>query len=131
MVRQAQARNRTAIDNGRLNLTLGSFEDLPLGNDSVDKILAVNVLYFCSPIETALKEARRVLRPGGIMSIYATDCSSMRRLQFVGPETHQTFDREGLARFLKESAFASDQINIQTIWLPFGFRGLLARLCKR
>jgi SAM-dependent methyltransferase len=129
--RQAQARNRAAIQDGRLKLIQGTFETLPLESASVDKVLAVNVVYFCSPTGAALAEARRVLRPGGTMSIYATDCSSMRRLQFIGPETRQTFDLEGLEDFLGKSAFASDQIDIQMIWLPFGFRGLVARLCKR
>ncbi|ANN58725.1 hypothetical protein A9174_19550 [Mesorhizobium loti NZP2037] len=97
----------------------------------MDKILAVNVIYFWSPAGTVLAEARRVLRPGGTMSIYATDCSSMKMFQFIGPETKQIFDRRGLEAFLGKSAFASDQIDIQTIWLPCGFRGLVARLCKR
>ncbi|UVK46283.1 class I SAM-dependent methyltransferase [Mesorhizobium sp. AR07] len=131
MFRLAQARNRAAIQDGRLKLIQGSFETLPLESASVDKVLAVNVLYFCSPTGAALAEARRVLRPGGTMSIYATDCSSMRRLQFIGPETRQTFDLKGLEDFLRKTAFGSDQIDIQMIWLPFGFRGLVARLCKR
>jgi SAM-dependent methyltransferase len=131
MFRQAQAQNRAAIQHGRLRLIQGTFEYLSLESASVDKVLAVNVIYFCSPNGTALAEAHRVLRPGGTMSIYATDCSSMRWLQFVGPETQQTFDRKGLEDFLNASAFGSDQIDIQTVWLPFGLRGLVARLCKR
>lgn len=130
MLRQAQARNRAAIEDGKLKLIQGSFEQLPLESATVDKVLAVNVIYFCSTTGTALAEARRVLRPGGTMSIYATDCSSMRRLQFIGPETQQTFDRKGLEEFLNRSAFGSDQIDIRTVWLPFGFRGLVARLRK-
>lgn len=131
MFRQAQTRNRAAIQRGKLKLIQGTFECLPLESASVDKVLAVNVIYFCSPDGTALAEARRVLRPGGAMSIYATDCSSMRWLQFIGPETQQTFDRKGLVDFLQRSAFGSDHIDIQTVRLPFGFRGLLARLRKR
>ncbi|MET2831001.1 class I SAM-dependent methyltransferase [Mesorhizobium shangrilense] len=131
MVRQAHARNRAAIHHRKLKLIQGTCEQLPLETASVDKVLAVNVIYFCSPIGTALAEAHRVLRPGGTMSIYATDCSSMRGLQFIGPETRQTFDRKGLEDFLSRSAFATDQIDIQPVWLPFGFRGLVARLCKR
>jgi SAM-dependent methyltransferase len=131
MFRQANARNRAAINRRELKLIQGTFERLPLENASVDKVLAVNVIYFCSPIGTALAEAHRVLRPGGTMAIYATDCSFMRKLQFIGPETQQTFDRKRLEDFLSKSAFALEQIDIQTVWLPFGFRGLVARLRKR
>lgn len=127
---QAEARNRAAMEDGQVRLIQGTFEQLPLESATVDKILAVNVLYFCSPTGTALREARRVLRRGGTMSIYVTDCSSMRRLQFIGPETQQTFDRRGLEDFLGDSAFGSDQIDIYAIRLPFGFRGFVARIRK-
>jgi len=50
----------------------GSFEQIPLENATVDKILAVNVIYFFSPTGAAIAEAHRVLRQGGTMSIYAT-----------------------------------------------------------
>lgn len=39
-----------------------------LQNDSVDKILAVNVIYFLDPLEEYLKEIWRVLKPGGRVS---------------------------------------------------------------
>src|SRR4051794_18119850 len=87
MFRQAQIRNRAAIQDGKLKLIQGTFEQLPVESAPMHKVLAVNVIYFCSPTGTALAEAHRVLLPGGTMSIYATDCSSMKRLQFVGPET--------------------------------------------
>ncbi|RAZ88595.1 class I SAM-dependent methyltransferase [Mesorhizobium hawassense] len=130
MFRQAQSRNRRAIEDGKVKLIQGRFEQLPLETATFDKVLAVNVIYFCSSEGTALKEARRVLRRGGTMSIYVTDCSYMRGLQFIGPETKQTFDQRGLEDLLVNSAFGSDQIEIHPVWLPFGFRGLVARLCK-
>jgi SAM-dependent methyltransferase len=37
-----------------------------LSDGSVDKILAVNVVYFLSPLEEYLREMWRVLRPGGV-----------------------------------------------------------------
>jgi SAM-dependent methyltransferase len=37
-----------------------------LADESVDKILAVNVVYFLSPLAEYLREIRRVLRPGGV-----------------------------------------------------------------
>ena len=39
-----------------------------LKDDSVDKILAVNVVYFLDPLENYLKEIWRVLKPGGRVS---------------------------------------------------------------
>jgi SAM-dependent methyltransferase len=36
-----------------------------LGNDSVDRLLAVNVLYFLHPLSTYAAELSRVMKPGG------------------------------------------------------------------
>lgn len=130
MFRAASLRNEHAIREGRLRLKRGSFERLMLQDSSVDRILAVNVVYFVGSLKAAFAEARRVLRPGGTIAIYVTDRSSMAWLQFVGRDTRHTFDGAGLARLLEESAFASDEIDIQRIWLPFGFRGLVARVTK-
>ena len=130
MMRQAKARNRQSISAGTIRLARASFEALPLADAAVDKILAVNVIYFFPPRGRALAEARRVLRPGGTMSIYATDFSARRELQFAGPETYQMFDRDSLGAFLEASAFAGDRIDVQKFRLPLGFHGLLARISK-
>lgn len=130
MLREASLRNRRAIAEGRLSLSRGSFERLPLKDASVDGILAVNVLYFIGPLLAALAEARRVLRPGGSIAIYVTDRSSMEWLQFVGDETRHTFDRTSLAHLLRSSAFGEDEIDVRRVWLPFGFRGLIAKATR-
>ena len=130
MFREASARNSVAISEGRLSLRRGSFENLPLPDSSVDKILAVNVIYFVGPLMAALAEARRVLRPGGSMVIYVTDRSSMEWLQFVGKETQHTFDMASLAHLLRRSAFGEDEVDVRRMWLPFGFRGFVAKLSK-
>lgn len=38
-----------------------------LENDSVDKMFAMNVVYFLDPLDVYLEEIHRVLRPGGIV----------------------------------------------------------------
>ena len=130
MFREASVRNRRPIAEGRLSLKRGSFESLPLDNTSVDAILVVNVIYFIAPLTAALSEARRVLRPGGSMALYVTDRSSLPWLQFVGRDTWHTFDVPSLGHLLRRSAFGADEIAIQRIWLPFGFRGILAKVTK-
>ena len=37
----------------------------PLENESIDKVLAVNVIYFLDPLDSYLREILRVLKPGG------------------------------------------------------------------
>jgi hypothetical protein len=50
MMAMAHARNRLAVNDGRLSLKQGSFEKLPVNDASMDGILAVNVLYFVEPL---------------------------------------------------------------------------------
>lgn len=130
MRRLARAKNANAVAAGRISLVQGNFERLPFSDASMDGILAVNVLYFVDPISSALAEARRVLRPGGTLSVYVTDRSQMSWLQFDGPDTKYTFDEQSLYRLLRASDFGEDLIEIQRMWLPCRFRGLLARLTK-
>lgn len=130
MFEAATRRNADAIGARRMTLLHGAFEALPMQDASVDRILAVNVLYFVGPLTTALAEAHRVLRPGGSLSIYVTDRSTMEALQFVGRDTRHSFDRASLERALSASVFGRGSVDVRRIWLPFGFRGLVAKVTK-
>ncbi len=101
MLAQSRSRNWATIQSGRVHLYQGRFEELPLRSHSIDKILAVNVAYFWRDPQRVLREARRVLRPGGTLSIYVTDSSTMRRWKFADAKTHRLFDRDGLAGMLQ------------------------------
>jgi len=43
------------------------FMKASLQNESIDRIIAVNVIYFLNPIDTYMHEFYRVLKPGGII----------------------------------------------------------------
>lgn len=131
MTRLARSRNASAILTSNLSLKQGTFERIPLHDASMDAVLAVNVLYFVDPISLALDEARRVLRPGGTLVIYVTDNSHMSWLQFVGRDTKHVFDEANLLQILRATDFGEDLIDIRNMWLPFRFRGLLAKVTKR
>jgi ubiquinone/menaquinone biosynthesis C-methylase UbiE len=66
MLRMASARNRAAIQSGRVQVALGSAESLPLPDARFDKALAANCVQFWD-LPRALAEVRRVLRPGGTL----------------------------------------------------------------
>jgi len=130
MLDLARRRNRAAIRSGQVVLKLGSFDSLPLPDRSVSKILAVNVVYFWSDPAPVLKELNRVLRPGGGISIYATDASTMRRWKFATEETHRRFDSDALAKLLQSGDFGGDTISITEVRPAFGVRGLIATATK-
>ncbi len=126
MLALACKRNKAAMRAGRVVLKQGSFDKLPLPAAAVDKVLAVNVIYFWREAGAVLSEIRRVLRPGGVLAIYATDAGAMRRWKFAGPVTHRTFDRPGLAALLAEAGFDPAQIDIRETRPAPGIRGWVA-----
>jgi SAM-dependent methyltransferase len=131
MLAQASRHNRRALKNGNVQLRHGSFEALPWPTESVDKILAVNIVYFFRKDGAEIREARRVLRSGGTMAIYATDKSVMARWKFCGPDTHYTFDRDDLMALLRTGGFDDDDVTMRLADIGFGVTGLLALAHKR
>jgi SAM-dependent methyltransferase len=125
MLAHASRRNRLALEAGRLALVRGDFARLPFIAEIADAILAVNVVYFMHS-SAAVREARRVLCPGGRMVLYATDRSAMRRWRFAGPDTHRLFDHNRLTALLIDAGFAADCIRIEGVNAGLGVMGLLA-----
>jgi ubiquinone/menaquinone biosynthesis C-methylase UbiE len=69
MVRQASRRNAQALGSGRVDLRLGSLEDLPAFDRLFDKILAVNVIQFVADPVACLAALRGLLPAGGLIAI--------------------------------------------------------------
>jgi SAM-dependent methyltransferase len=126
MLAQAMRRNRAAISEGRLALHHGPFDRLPWAAKSVDKILAVNVAYFFGADGAEVREARRVLRPGGRLAIFAIDRRAMARWRFAGPDTHRAVDRHALRALVLSGGFAAEEISINSLMMPLGIPALLA-----
>jgi ubiquinone/menaquinone biosynthesis C-methylase UbiE len=128
MLARASRRNRQAVRQRRVHLVRGRIDALPWRDNTIDKILAVHVVYFAG--EAGVREARRVLRPGGRIVIVATDQSAMTRWKFAQSSTHELFDVRGLADLLVRGGFATSEISVTQIKLGFGVLGLLAIATK-
>lgn len=126
MVRQAGDRNRAAIRAGRVSVTTGTFAALPYPDATFDKILASNVVYFWQDEQAVLAEVRRVLRPGGMLSIYVTDAATMRHWKFAGSGTHRHFAASDLAQLLTDAGFGGDAIEVRSVAISRTIQGLLA-----
>lgn len=128
MLAQAGRHNRSAVRDGRVCLLCARFEALPCRANSIDKILAVHVIYFADA-ET-IREARRVLRPGGRIVVLVTDRHALQNCKFAKTETHRLFDRNDLTSLLIAGGFAKDTISVSTITLGFGIPVLIGVATK-
>ena len=128
MLDQARRRNGRAIRVGHVVLYWGQFDALPLPDASVDGILAVNVVYFWNDAGAVMREIRRVLRPGGRVSIYATDLSAMQNWTFASHDTHLCFDANGLGSVLSQGGFERGAIQVRDVRITRRIKGLVATI---
>ncbi|MDI1295008.1 MAG: class I SAM-dependent methyltransferase [bacterium] len=126
MLRQASRRNRRAIADGRVALSIGRFDALPYPDDRFDGILASNVVYFWQDERAVLAEIRRVLKPGGRLCVYVTDAVTMAGWRFAGKATHRHFTPEDLTQMLLEAGFDRDAIETRPVRIANGVNGIVS-----
>jgi ubiquinone/menaquinone biosynthesis C-methylase UbiE len=102
MVKQARARNVTAIKTGRVDLRQGSAERLPFGDSTFDKALAINSMQVWPEPVGALREMRRVMKPGGRVALGFTPYSGQAK--------------EGLIEILSAAGFKKASVVEKNDW---------------
>ncbi|MEZ2331126.1 class I SAM-dependent methyltransferase [Mesorhizobium sp. RCC_202] len=65
MVRQASAKFRRSIQNGRADFRVGTVEALPFQAANFSNVITVNTVYFWTSLGAGCSEIHRVLAPGG------------------------------------------------------------------
>lgn len=93
MVNEATKLNAARVKSGQVNFLCGSLLDLPLQNESFDKIFTVNTIYFWDQETDALNELKRVLKTGGSLVIALRPKRQM---------IHYPFSKYGFTMFSKE-----------------------------
>jgi ubiquinone/menaquinone biosynthesis C-methylase UbiE len=93
MVRQAAARNATALRNRRVDLRYGSVERLPFADETFDKAFAINSMQAWPDARAGLREIQRVLKRGGNVALAFTVNASQPKEGVAGSLTATGFAR--------------------------------------
>jgi SAM-dependent methyltransferase len=106
MLRQAKRRNARAIQEGRVELLLGSAERLPDLPIRFDKVFAVNVYAFWSKPVTVLEHLRGIMEPGGKIAL----TFQPRRRGATGEDTRRGAER--MAASLRDAGFVEVRVEL-------------------
>jgi len=95
-----------------LRVALGDFESAQVAANNFDLVSFWDVLEHFSYPESALRKAREVLKPGGLVAINTPDSASVparilgRHWHLLDPPNHlNIFSRENLGRLLEQNCF--------------------------
>lgn len=83
MLRLALRRFRPELAAGRLDVREGSASAIPYADASFDRVAAVNTLHFWPDALGGLREALRVLRPGGRLGLVMRPKAYLDRIRFT------------------------------------------------
>ncbi|MEJ2452416.1 MAG: methyltransferase domain-containing protein, partial [Gammaproteobacteria bacterium] len=96
MLLMAERRNRKAMQSGHVQLGIGSVMQLPFADNSFDKAMSVNCIYFWDDPVHGLRELYHVLRAGGCLAVTVR---GRRR------EAYSRFNAEELDSMFRQAGF--------------------------
>jgi len=88
MYREASRRNSSKVESGTANFFLYEGEILPFEDETFDRVITVNTIYFWKDAAAMCKELARVLNPGGVIALAFGEKFFMKELPF----TRQSFN---------------------------------------
>ncbi len=105
MVRQAERAHRHGPAPGRARFVLGDLLSAPLADGTMQRIVAVNVVYFWRPLDDALARLLALLAPGGrcCLALRSQRCMTLP----VFEHGFALFDGPDLAAAMKQAGFCN------------------------
>ncbi len=108
MVQEAIASNQAFVQSGQIEIRHGSFTAIPYAHARFDKVFTLNTLYFLDNPEAALKEANRVLKPGGMICLSLRTGQLMKQHAFT-QYGFSLYELPDVIRLLQQTGFSNLQ----------------------
>jgi ubiquinone/menaquinone biosynthesis C-methylase UbiE len=115
MLKEARRLNAAAIAEGRVDLAQGNVTSLPFADDTFDEVFAVNVHYFWEDPLAALREIRRVLKPGGRMALGFVDEQGMRSQGYTHTGVFTLYSSDELIEVLRKAGFSQPRVEVKQV----------------
>ncbi|MBO8178251.1 MAG: class I SAM-dependent methyltransferase [Bacillus sp. (in: Bacteria)] len=107
MLSQAQKRNEVAISEGKVKLHLAEIENLPVFDETFDKIFSINSIIFWNQPIKRLKDLRKLMKPNGLIAITIQPRSKEANNEIALEEGKK------LVQYLKEAGFSQIQLEVK------------------
>lgn len=104
MVALASQLQQTWLTSGQARFVQGDAAKMPFAEQSFERVLAINTLYFWQDPEQVLSEIRRVLCPAGQLCLALGDRSFMQQLPFTA-QGFRLYDGDEAKALLRKSGF--------------------------
>ena len=104
MIREAKKINQKLIEKGDISFSISDGNTLLFSDNSFDKIVTVNTVYFWQNPVAYAKEVLRVLKQNGIFSLVFSDKCFMQQLPFA-KFGFELYDKDMGADLLKNAGF--------------------------
>jgi len=107
MFLEAQKRNKTHIENKKVDLHFGDFLDYESGGNCYDKIFCINVIYFWDNLEKPFLKIQSELNKGGVFCIYMAHRDNLKIMKFTKDDIFNKYPIEKVTDELKSAGFVN------------------------
>jgi len=115
MLKQARKLNAAAIAAGRTELRQGNATSLPYADGKFDKAFAVNVHYFWEDPLAALRETKRVIKPGGRIALGFIDKEGLQQQKFTQTGVFTLYSGEETVQLLRGAGFSEARFEAKSV----------------
>ncbi len=107
MFKAACKRNKAAIKKGQIDLQNNDLHNVTYAENSFDKVLSIEVIYFFSDPVESLKYMWRIIKPNGYAAIYIAPKHELSQLKFANTGVFNLYTEQELNTMMEQAGFVN------------------------